>query len=129
MNSIEIITKFVDAINTKNLSEIDNLSHENFKLIDAHKNEISGKTIIIASWKKYFELFPNYHISISEILENSTINVILGEASAGYFSHKFNKIINNWNIPIAIKAIVYNKQIIEWQIFADTKIPFESIVE
>ena len=71
-----------------------------------------------AGWTSYFEFFPDYHIEIKQILCEGNLAVAYGYAGAGNGDKA-------WKIPAAWRAIIKDGEIKLWQVYADTKIPFE----
>ena len=67
-------------------------------------------------------LFPNYYIRVTDVLEEGETCALFG--SAGSFKQQSNA---NWHLPAAWKVTVRNGQVSRWQVYADTKIPFEII--
>ena len=121
-----IILKFVRSINNHNLDEMLPLMADNHRFIDSHGNEIHGKEKMKAAWLGYFEMFPDYRIDVTDIFEENQIVALFGSAS-GTFGGDKKKKDNSWHLPVAWKAIVSEGKIEQWQVYADTKIPFEII--
>jgi len=79
---------------------------------------MTGKEKTKAGWTSYFEFFPHYHIEIKQILCEGNLAVAYGYAGAGNGDKA-------WKIPAAWRAIIKDGKIKLWQVYADTKIPFE----
>jgi ketosteroid isomerase-like protein len=114
-----IVIRFVKAINNHDVNEIINLISEDHIFIDAMDHKSVGKKGMKEGWKGYFELFPDYQIEISDIIENESVIGLFGYASATYknLTNKFNS--NFWRIPASWKAIVENNKIKHWQVYCD----------
>ena len=127
-NSMEsqIIRNFVIAINEHNVDKICSLTTEDHKFIDSHGNEVVGKEQMRAGWIGYFQLFPDYKIEITEIFVNGDTVVAFGFAG-GTFQGLSDKKGNYWHLPASWKAIIKNGRIDLWQVYADSKIPFDII--
>lgn len=117
----ETIQSFVDAINAHDLDSLAKLMSDDHIFIDAYGNEIQGKETMTAGWRSYFEWFPDYYIEICEIFENRQSFAILGFAGGSFKGNDDAE----WRIPAAWKATVKDGRVDLWQVFADTKIPFE----
>jgi len=91
--------------------------------IDAHGNQVSGKEKMIAGWRAYFDWLPDYLIEITDVFENDDQFALFGFAGGSYK----DKPSESWRLPAAWKAIVKDSLVTHWQVFADTKIPFEII--
>ena len=121
-----VVLKFVRSINNQNPAEMLSLMSDNHRLIDAHGAEFSGKEKMEAAWQAYFDLFPDYRIDVTDIFESDNIVALFGSASGTFRGDKKKK-ENVWHLPAAWKAIVVEGKIEQWQVYADTKIPFEII--
>jgi hypothetical protein len=78
---------------------------------------------MIPGWRGYFAWFPDYYIEVTEIFEDGDKLALFGFAG-GSFQGKQTE---NWRLPAAWKAEVKGGRVTLWQVFADTKIPFEII--
>jgi ketosteroid isomerase-like protein len=123
MTSKETVLAFVDRINAHDVGGLADLMTADHCFIDAHGNQVSGKEKMIAGWRGYFEWFPVYEIEVNEIFERDDTFALFGFAG-GSFKGRTE---DNWRLPAAWKAIVKDNRILLWQVFADTKIPFDII--
>jgi ketosteroid isomerase-like protein len=114
-----IVIRFVKAINDHDVDEIINLMSDDHIFIDAIDNKSVGKKGMKEGWEKYYELFPDYQIEISDIIENVYTIGLFGYASATYknLANKSNS--NFWRIPASWKAIVENNKLKHWQVYCD----------
>ena len=87
--------------------------------VDAHDNKVMGKEKMKECWIRYFEMFPEYKIEISEILEKDPIICILGYAGGTYKKLKTPDNGNFWRIPAAWAAIIEDNKVKKWQVYAD----------
>ena len=123
----EIVHEFVKSINEHNIDKIYELMDNDFKFIDAYGNEETGKVHMRESWIGYFRWFPDYKIEIIDIFSDSNIFVILGFASGTYQNKKVANNENHWQLPAAWRIVVDENKIKQWQVYCDSKIPFEII--
>ena len=123
----ETVYEFVKSINEHNVNKIHELMDNDFKFIDAYGNEETGKAHMRESWIGYFSWFPDYEIEIIDLFSNSNIFVILGFASGTYQNKKVANNENHWRLPAAWRVIVDENKIKQWQVYCDSKIPFEII--
>jgi len=121
------VVSFVDAINKHDLDGMFALMHDQHTLIDAHENKVTGTMKLKVAWNGYFELFPDYRIEMTDMLLNGHTIVVVGLASGTYRGLKTATSETSWRLPAAWKAIVVNGKLASWQVFADTKVPFEII--
>jgi hypothetical protein len=123
MTSKETILAFIDRLNAHDVEGLGELMSDDHTFIDAHGNEISGKDKMIAGWRGYFSWFPDYFIEITDVFEDRDELALFGFAG-GSFQGKETE---SWRLPAAWKAEVKDGRVTLWQVFADTKIPFEII--
>jgi ketosteroid isomerase-like protein len=121
-----IVLKFVRSINNHNLEEMLSLMADNHRFVDSHGKEFQGKEKMEAAWRGYFETFPDYRIDVTDIFEAHNMVALFGSASGSFKGDKKKK-DNSWQLPAAWKAILTEGKIELWQVYADTKIPFEII--
>ena len=126
MTNKETIQAFIDRLNAHDVDGLAELmSDDHTTFVDAHGNRIEGREMMILGWRAYFEMFPDYTIGVNEIFEQGDTFAMFGFA-AGSFNGKAEA---SWRLPAAWKAIVKDGHVALWQVFADTKIPFESMSE
>ena len=123
MTEREIIDAFVHAINGRDLDALAELMSDDHAFIDAHGNEVTGRETMIAGWRGYFEWFPDYQIEVTHVFEDGSEFGMFGYA-AGSFKGDPER---SWRLPAAWRASVKNGRVSLWQVYADTKIPFETI--
>jgi hypothetical protein len=114
-----IVIRFVKAINDHDVNEIVNLMSEDHIFIDGKDNKSIGKKGMKEAWEGYYELFPDYQIEISNIIEIDFLVGLFGYVNATY-KNLTNKLNNNfWRTPASWKAIVENNKIKHWQVYCD----------
>ena len=119
-----IVINFVNAINEHNVDRICSFMTDDHTFIDSHGNEAIGKEKMKAGWIGYFQLFPDYKIELTELfLEKDTV------AAFGFAGGKFQGLNsakeNYWRLPASWKAVIKDGKISLWQVYADSKIPFD----
>jgi len=119
----QTVLAFIACINAHDVEGLGALMSDGHTFIDAHGNQVSGKEKMIAGWRGYFEWFPDYYIEVTEVFEDEDKLALFGFAG-GTFKNKEGE---SWRLPAAWKAIVKDGRVTLWQVFADTKIPFEII--
>ena len=117
------VLAFIDRINAHDVAGLGALMSDDHTFIDAHGNQVSGREKMIAGWRGYFEWFPDYYIEVADVFEDGDALALLGFAG-GTFKNKEGE---DWRLPAAWKVIVKDDRVALWQVFADTKIPFEII--
>jgi uncharacterized protein (TIGR02246 family) len=125
--STQVVYDFAEAINSQNAEEVAGLMTEDHIFIDAHNNQVKGKETMKSGWAMYFQWFPDYKIEIEEIYTNGDSIAAFGFASGTFKNIKAPDNKNYWRLPAAWKAVVEKGKIKLWQVYADTKIPFDII--
>jgi hypothetical protein len=75
-------------------------------------------------WKAYFAMVPDYKLEISRCFvatKGATEVMLVGEASGSYQSKGVRRTDSSWSTPAALRAVVRNDQIAEWQVYADNQ--------
>ena len=122
----QIFQNFVGAINEHNVEKICSLMAEDHIFIDSQGNETRGKEKMRTGWIGYFQLFPDYKIEITDIFLNGDTVAALGFAG-GTFQERIDKKENYWHLPASWKAVIKSGKICLWQVYADSKIPYDII--
>ena len=142
MNQVkDTVLAFIDRINAHHVEALAELMSDDHTFIDALGNQVSGREQMSAGWRGYFEWFPDYYIEVTEVfeardaLESDEASGVVearenGETFAlfGFAGGSFKgKQSECWRLPAAWRASVIDGRVTLWQVFADTKIPFEII--
>ena len=141
MSNKRTLLAFIDRINAHDVEGLAELMSDDHTFIDAHGNHVSGKKKMTAGWRGYFEWFPDYYIEVNEVFEgrhahgSDEASAIVearedGETFAlfGFAGGSFKgKQSECRRLPVAWKASVRDGRVTLWQVFADTKIPFQII--
>src|SRR5437764_1119435 len=128
MTNKELVLSFVKRINDHNVNGLAELMSDDHTFVDAHGNQVVGKEKMNAGWRGYFEWFLDYSIEVSDVFEGDLSEAGQMFAMFGYAGGSFQgKADASWRLPAAWKAIVKDGRVKLWQVFADTKIPFEII--
>jgi ketosteroid isomerase-like protein len=123
MTNKQIILAFIERINAHNVEGLAALMSDDHTFIDAHDNRINGRETMVSGWRGYLEWFPDYSIEITDVFEDGDNFALFGFAG-GSFKAKQSE---GWRLPAAWKASVKDGHVSLWQVFADTKTPFEII--
>ncbi|MBI3189189.1 MAG: nuclear transport factor 2 family protein [Ignavibacteriales bacterium] len=121
---IEIVKAFIEQINIQNVVGLTSLMTDNHTFIDAQNHKFVGVETMKAGWLGYFTLFPDYRIEVEQMFEDGNTVTVFGYAS-GTYKGMSDTPDAHWRLPASWKAIVENGKIKLWQVYADTKIPFE----
>jgi ketosteroid isomerase-like protein len=119
MTDKEIVLAFVKAINDHDVNKIYDLMPDDHIFIDGYGDKHVGKKGMKEGWQNYYQMFPDYIVEITDIIESKSVIGLFGYASATYRNIKDKTNSNFWKTPAAWKAIVKNKKIKHWQVYCD----------
>jgi ketosteroid isomerase-like protein len=123
----QTVYAFANAINEHSVDKIYSLMTDDHTFVDAHGNEVKGKDKMKSGWSAYFQWFPDYKIEILDLFMEGDILAAFGFASATFHGNEVDSKENHWRLPASWKIVVDHDKIRSWQVYADTKIPFEII--
>lgn len=127
MEKKQIVLDFIAAINAHHIQRIYDLMAPDHTFIGTYGDEVHGKEEMKNGWIGYFEWFPDYLIELSDILEREGTFAIFGFAGGSYHGKRQEDDKSYWRLPAAWKAVVEGETIKLWQVFADSKIPCETM--
>jgi ketosteroid isomerase-like protein len=128
--------QFVQAINRQDVPALLDLMTPDHRFTDSLGNVVRGRDSMREGWKLYFQMVPDYQLTIEETYELESRAVMLGTAG-GTFSHAFesiratgmpstlpdgtSKFENRWQTPAAVRARIEDGKVAEWRIYADNE--------
>ncbi|MBN1212968.1 MAG: nuclear transport factor 2 family protein [candidate division Zixibacteria bacterium] len=121
MDALKVAVEFVAAINRHSVKDISGLMADNHRFIDTDGAIVEGRTLMKQGWNSYFEMVPDYKISVTETFKSGNRVMLLGEASGTFATYKMLKPENAWKTPAAWRVVVDDGKVTEWQVFADNK--------
>jgi predicted enzyme related to lactoylglutathione lyase len=121
------IDLFIEAINSNKVESVAKLLTENHVFTDAWGQTLSGNRDVKDAWSEYFKLFKDYKIDIEEFFSDSNVFILVGFASGTSYDPRFDRKPGTWRIPATFRAEIEGDLVSSWQVFADTKKPFQSI--
>jgi len=125
---LKIVLDFIESINIADIDRLFDLMSNDHEFIDSRGNSMVGNDNMKKAWTGYFDLFPDYKVEITHTLQNDSIIVLLGYASGTYKTNiKNTDDKNHWKVPASWKAIVVDKKIKLWQVYADNSVVIEII--
>jgi hypothetical protein len=119
MDTREIFEALVAAINGGRAEQVVPLIDRSGVFIDSLGSRIEGREKLLASWRAYFQLFPDYRIEIEGMLVEEQEAMLRGWA--GGTLHRGGRALEGggWRIPAAWRATTDARRVISWQVFAD----------
>ena len=124
----QVALDFADAINAHDVDRIVVLMADDHVFVDAYGNSVS-KEVMRQGWPGYFSWFPDYLIEIEDLMISGDTVALLGYAGGTYQGKVTPDNKNRWRIPAAWRVVVENGLVKVWQVYADSKIPFDIMNE
>jgi predicted enzyme related to lactoylglutathione lyase/ketosteroid isomerase-like protein len=125
--SEQVIHQFIAAINAHSLEGLGKTMSADHTFVDSHENRLTGKEKTLTGWQLYFEMFPDYKIEVGRIFSDGNEFALFGFAEGTFHNLKDAGDKAHWRLPASWKAVVEDDKVALWQVYADTKIPFEII--
>jgi ketosteroid isomerase-like protein len=111
---VEVALAFTKAINSHDPDRLVALATDNHTLVDALGQSVSGRDAVGKAWRAYFELFPDYRVTVDSALGEGGVAGLFGHASGSF--HR-----RNWTIPAAWRAVIKRGKVREWRVYADNE--------
>jgi hypothetical protein len=134
--TVQVAREFVAAINRQDVDALAELMTDDHQFTDSLGNTARGRESMREGWKLYFQMVPDYQLQVEETYVNDSGVVMLGVAG-GTYSHAFesvratgmptllpdgtSKVMNKWQTPAAVRAVIHDGLVAQWQIFADNE--------
>lgn len=120
-SAIAAVQAFVRAINRQDPAAMAELMPAGHRFTDSLGNMVEGREKMRTSWAAYFRMVPDYSLAIEEFYVNGPAVVMLGIAQGTYSSDGTMKQKNRWQTPAAVRALVEDGLIAQWQVYADNE--------
>lgn len=124
MTSLDVAEQFVAAINAHDVERLASLMTADHRFIDSLGTIMEGRDVMLEGWKFYFEMVGDYALEISGFFaaKNGGDEILLvGMASGSYWSNGEKRPNSSWRTPAALRAVVSEGQVAEWQVYADNE--------
>ena len=82
--SKDLVLKFVERINARDADGLAELMTEDFTFVDYEGGGYAGRDDGRDNFAKYFELYPEYKIHVSEVLRSGKDIAILGTTTGSH---------------------------------------------
>ncbi|SRR6266513_682383 len=124
MTPQEVAKQFVAAINAHDVERLAALMTSDHRFIDSLGGMVEGRDSMREGWKFYFAMVPDYHLEVSGCFTAAAgkdETILVGSASGSYWSNGVKRPNSGWSTPAALRAVVRDGQIAEWQVYADNE--------
>ena len=119
--AITVAHAFVRAINRQDAEAIANLMTPQHRFTDSLGNSSQGRETMRARWSAYFQIVPDYSLAIEESYCQGPAVVMLGIAQGTYSSDGTLQEENRWKTPVALRALVEDGLVAQWQVYSDNE--------
>jgi ketosteroid isomerase-like protein len=121
MDARDNVEAFVNAINSGRAERIYPLMSRDHVFIDSLGARITGKEKMLAGWRAYFQLFPDYRIEVDGWFADGADVMLHGRAGGTLYRGARPVEGGRWQIPAAWRAVSDGKRVDLWQVYADNK--------
>ena len=121
MGSRDVVEAFVTAINSGHAERVHALMSRNHVFIDSLGARFEGREAMLAGWRAYLKLFPDYRIEVDAMFGEEEEIMLHGRASATLHRNARPVEGGRWEIPAAWRAIADRRAVSLWQVYADNK--------
>ena len=102
----QVVERFVAAINEHDVTAICHLLTEDHILIDSGGQKVITWYVVRDAWAAYFDMMPDYHITVEQVLQDHNVVGLFGRASGTCALNGQPRADNRWEIPAAWRAVV-----------------------
>ena len=121
MSPVEIVLEFINRINQCDADKLAELMTEDHVFADGLGQVVRGREAMRAAWQGYYAFCPDYSVSCETILSDGSVVAAFGWAGGTIASHGQLPPENQWRTPAAWLAIVEDRLVKEWRVYADNK--------
>ena len=124
MTPQKVAEQFVAAINAHDVESIVSFMTSDHRFIDSLGTVVEGRGAMCEGWKLYFSMVPDYHLDISRSFvaqDGKPETMLVGVASGSYWSNGIRRPNSSWSTPAAVRAIIRDGQVAQWQVYADNE--------
>ncbi len=118
-DTTDVVQAFIAAINARSVRGISTLMTEDHAFVDSMGRVESGRERMTACWEAYFRIFPDYTIRVESILEDKGCVAVFGSAAGTYNGKRGCVPENRIEMPAAWRAVVENRKVKLWRVYAD----------
>ena len=115
------VEQFIACINREDVEGLCLLMTPDHLFVDSLGIEVRGREPMREGWRAYFAMVPDYHIAVTDHLENGPVTAMFGRAGGTYAPDGRISLENRWDAPAAWKAVVRDDLVAEWRVFADNE--------
>lgn len=118
MRAIEVVARFVTALNTHDVDGMLAELSPDHVFTDAAGVEVRGMTALEQAWRGYLVLVPDYRVEIDELLDADPTVVLFGVAGGSFAPLGGDA---RWRTPAAWRGEVRDGRLASWRVWADNE--------
>lgn len=80
MTPTDVVRRFNDAINARDLDGLSILMTEDHRFIDAAGSIVDGKPSCLGAWRRFFAAFPDYRNELEQFEEENGVVTVRGRS-------------------------------------------------
>lgn len=117
----QVVERFVAAINEHDVDELWRLMTKDHIFTDGGGQKVVRRDVTRDAWVAYFDMMPDYHVTIEQVFCSGEAVGLFGRASGTYAMKGQLKPENRWEMPAAWRAVVQGPCVAQWQVYADSE--------
>lgn len=124
MTPLEVTEQFIAAINAHDVERLVSLMTTDHRFIDSLGTVTEGRDAMRVGWRFYFSMVADYALEISRSFvaqDGGSEIVLVGVARGSYWSNGEKRPDSSWRTPAALRALVRDDRVAEWQVYADNE--------
>jgi len=118
---LQTAQQFVAHINSHDLDSIAALLTSDHRFVDSLGSVAVGREALREGWRQYFRMVPDYRIEVEQTFVDGPHVVLVGVARGTYTTDGTLHAANAWSTPAALRALVREALVAEWQVYADNE--------
>ena len=115
----EVALAFVSAVNKHDLDALASLMTDDHVFVDGLGTRVSGKDAMLAGWRAYFAMVPDYRVDIDTVIEGDGMVAMFGTAGGTFAPDSVINLAKRWTTPAAWLVEVRSGKVAAWSVFAD----------
>lgn len=121
MTPTETALRYVAAIGVRDVEALCDLMTDDHRFVDSMGSEFVGREALRVGWRRYYELVPDFAVTVDETFERGDVVVLMGKAVGIYTADGTLRPENRWSTPAAWRVVVRDGKVAEWRVFADNE--------
>jgi ketosteroid isomerase-like protein len=119
---------FAAAVNERDVDALVSRMTEDHLFVDSLGRSTRGREAMRAAWEGYYRRFPDYSVSIDEVVAQGNMVALFGTARGTHAAAPPPSPESAFEIPAAWQAVVRGDHVAEWRVYADNS-PVVAILE